>query len=460
MLKALIGAKRLIFFILLFHLILLLTLKFTAWPEMTFWPYLILKGWFPYRDIAIAHTPLLLVDLTIFYKIFGLGLVQLKAYTWILILATDFLLFWVARRLWDKQSLALRAKKIALLAVLFYIPLQIFYGGNGLWFDLALAPLALAIYYNLERKNYLWAGIWWGAAFFTKQTAFWFLPPIAFTFLRAALKVQPLKGVKKFVIGAGLIGVVSFILLSIFGIWGDFWLWAIKFGITRLPASSGQIHFPTLRQFIIATLPYLALVLANLRLKKVRNLLPWAIFAAFGVFPRWELFHFQPALPFLAIGLGVVASNLSKLKSVERIALAISLLLFAVVVSRQLVRDFGGGTRFFEPEVLKVADYVRENTEKDDEIYVANAWDSLYVLTDTIPGTRPHVPYIPWYLEIPFIQDAMAVSLEISQPKLIVQGEYRESGLGSYKPPHLNKFIMENYKLTDKIDGYEIWRPK
>src|SRR3990172_10040097 len=117
MLKRLMSAKWLIFFILLFHLFLLLTLKFTAWPEMTFWPYLMLKGWFPWRDIAIAHTPLLLVDLTIFYKIFGLGLVQLKVYTWILILATDFLLFWVARRLWDKQSLALRAKKIALLAV-------------------------------------------------------------------------------------------------------------------------------------------------------------------------------------------------------------------------------------------------------------------------------------------------------------------------------------------------------
>ena len=154
MLKALLSAKWLIFFVLLFHLILLLTLKFTAWPEVTFWPYLMLKGWFPYHDIAIAHTPLLLVDLTIFFKLFGLGLVQLKVYTWLLILATDFLLFWVVKRVWDK--------KIAILALLFYVPLQIFYEGNGLWFDLALAPIALLIYYNLERKNYLWTGIWWG----------------------------------------------------------------------------------------------------------------------------------------------------------------------------------------------------------------------------------------------------------------------------------------------------------
>lgn len=450
MLKALLSAKWLIFFVLLLHSILLLTLKFTAWPEMTFWPYLMLKGWLPYQDIAIAHTPLLLVDLTIFFKLFGLGLVQLKVYTWLLILATDFLLFWVVKRVWDK--------KIAILAVLFYIPLQIFYEGNGLWFDLALAPLALAIYYNLERKNYLWTGIWWGISFFTKQTAFWFLAPIAFALLRPLLKTQLLKVFKKFVIGAGLIGVISFILLTIFGIWGEFWLWAIKFGITKLPVSSGQISFPTMRQFILAIIPFLLIFLTSLRLKETRSILVWTFFAALGAFPRWGLFHFQPALPFLALGLAITFFHLSKLKFSERTIFYMGLALILVFISRQFVRDFRGGTRFFEPEVLRVADYIRENSERGDKIYVANAWDSLYVLTDTIPGTRPHVPYLPWYLEIPFIQDAMAVSLEISQPKLIIKGEYQESGLGSYKPPHLNKFISENYKLTDKIDGYEIWR--
>jgi len=73
-------AKFFLVAILLLHVIFLLNLKFTAWPEMLFWPYLMLKGWLPYRDIAIAHTPVLLADLTIFFKIFGLGLLQLKIY--------------------------------------------------------------------------------------------------------------------------------------------------------------------------------------------------------------------------------------------------------------------------------------------------------------------------------------------------------------------------------------------
>ncbi|MEJ2441778.1 MAG: glycosyltransferase family 39 protein, partial [Patescibacteria group bacterium] len=145
-------------------------LKFTAWPEMTLWPYLMLKGWLPYRDIAIAHTPLLFIDLIIVYGLFGVGLWQIKIYTWLLILLTDCLLFWIVKKLWKE--------KVALFSLAFYIPLQLFYEGNGLWFDLALAPIALFVFYLLKKKNYFWAGFSWASAFLTKQTAFWFLVPI------------------------------------------------------------------------------------------------------------------------------------------------------------------------------------------------------------------------------------------------------------------------------------------
>jgi len=79
--------------ILFLHLLLLYVLKFTAWPEMSLWPYLITKGWLPYKDIAIVHTPLMILDLTLFYKIFGVGIVQLKIFTWILIILSDLLVF-------------------------------------------------------------------------------------------------------------------------------------------------------------------------------------------------------------------------------------------------------------------------------------------------------------------------------------------------------------------------------
>jgi hypothetical protein len=113
--------------ILLVHLFLLIYLKFTAWPEMTLWPYLIAKGWLPYQDIAIAHTPLMLIPLSLVYGIFGTGIIQLKIFTWILILGTDVLVFAIAKKLWNIKT--------AFLSLMAYGLWMMFYDGNGLWFD-------------------------------------------------------------------------------------------------------------------------------------------------------------------------------------------------------------------------------------------------------------------------------------------------------------------------------------
>src|SRR3972149_3122375 len=72
-------------FILSGHLFLLANLRFTAWPEMLFWPYLILHGWLPYRDIAIVHTPLLVIVLSIFYNFAGVGILQQQIAFWLLL---------------------------------------------------------------------------------------------------------------------------------------------------------------------------------------------------------------------------------------------------------------------------------------------------------------------------------------------------------------------------------------
>jgi len=427
------------------HLLLLIKLGFTAWPEMTFWPYLILKGWLPYKDIAIAHTPLLLVNLTAFYKIFGLGLIQLKIYTWIVILLTDILLFLIAQRLWEK--------KVALFSLIFFIPLQVFYEGNGLWFDLALAFLALLIYYCLEKKKYIWAGIFWMFAFLTKQTAFWFLIPMALMILKD-INGRVIKEILK---GSAIVFIPFIIAMLLLRILPDFWLWAIKFGITKLPASSGQIQMPSLRQFAVATLPLLLLAIATLRIRKSYAVLAWGIFASLGFLPRWGLFHFQPALPFWAIGFALLINNFGKIKLNERVIFSLGIVIIAVIISRQVVREWRRGDRFFEPAVLRTAEYIRQNSVQGESVYIINTWDSIYALSGTIPSTRPWLPYLPWYLEISGIQDAIVANLELVSPKLIVAGEFQKE---AYQAQGINNFITENYKLSDQFEGYLIYRPK
>ncbi|MBU0922977.1 glycosyltransferase family 39 protein [Patescibacteria group bacterium] len=450
------NTKIIIAGFLFLHLIFLFNLKFTAWPEMTLWPYLITKGWLPYKDIAIAHTPLLLVDLTILYKLFGVGLLQLKIYTWLLVLLTDVLLFWVVREIWNRKT--------AIFSLIFFIPFQLFYEGNGLWFDLALAPMALVVFYLIKKKDYLWAGIFWTLAFLTKQTAFWLLIPAGLGCIQGISLQKPQKFIeksKKF--ASGMLGtfLIAILVIWALGFLKDFYYWAFEFGIGILPKAQGQIHLPSLRQLAISFFPFSILFFLFLTQKRKESILLsiWVIAGVLGAFPRWELFHFQPALPFLAIAGGLVFSQIKKLKPITKILLIGYVVLSIVLVSKYYLREWGRETRFFEPEIKQITTYVKENIEQNDKIYVLNAWDSVYALSNTLPAVRPWIPHLPWYMRLLGIQEDIVSSLDIVRPKLIIQGEYSETGLSSYKPELIDEFIKDNYEINDNIGSYLIFIP-
>ncbi len=443
--------------LLILHFWLLFNLKFTAWPEMQLWPYLILKGWLPYRDIAMVHTPVLILELSLFNLFFGIGLWQLKAYTWLVVIFSDLLIYFVVKKLWGAKA--------ALASVFFYIFAQTFYEGNGLWFDLVLGFYALLLYYLARTNNFLLAGVIWAYAFLTKQTAFWFLFPLAIMFLQGQV-LQKLNTVidklKKFATGVLFVVIPAAIIITALGIWSDFWYWAVEFGIGILPRAQGQVSFPQLKELLIALLPFsiLPFLLITPKKKEGFKLIVWTVFSALGAYPRWGLFHFQPALPFLAIVAGLVLSNIKKLKPFVVYTLSGYLLLMVVLAGRFYAREWGMGDRFFEPEVLEVVDYIKNKSENDDKIYVLNAWDSVYALSGTLPARRPWIPHLPWYMELPGVQEGMVEDLESEKPEMIVIREYTDSGLSSYKPELIDKFITENYEISDKIDGHLILLPK
>ena len=456
--KALINKKctffsiRFLFVVLiLFHLFLLIKLRFTAWPEMFAWPYLMLKGWLPYRDIAIAHTPVLLFDLAVFNKIFGIGLVQPKIYTWILILTTDVLVFYVAKKLWDT--------KIAVVSLLFFMPLQVFYEGNGLWFDLALAPLVLLLYYNLKRSNIFWVGVFLALAIFTKQTAFWLIVPSAF-YLYKDFRSEKLKNTTTFIEGFLAIFALLFIILAIIGIIPEFIAWTVNFGIFHLPYAEGQISLPTLRQFIISIFPFIILApLVFWNKRKSADLIIWSLFACLGIYPRFELFHFQPALPFLAIGAAFSTILLFKKRiKLLRLIFAGYVTIVLIFVIRSLIRNWGEEARFYGQHEINVASYVRESVDPGGSIYVLNYWDSIYAITDTIPATKPLVPYLPWYLEYSDLKEGIVNDLRLSMPKMIVMGEYSEKGLGSYSINEVDELLQRYYKLSFMKGGVQIYK--
>jgi len=380
-------------------------INFTAWPEMLAWPHLILNGWLPYKDIAIAHNPLLIAVLALFYKVFGLGVLQLKIFTWILIFLNSYLTYFVTTKFWNKKR--------AIISSVLYLLLCIVYEGSGLWFDLALVPFALLLYYFVNLKKYLLAGIVFALGFFTKQTFIYFLIPLLFSEIKnkKALFVKT----ERFLTGSVIIGILFLIIMFIFGIADDYYLWAIKFGIFYLPGAEGQILMPTLKQFIFSIAPF-AILFFNSRKDYLFTLLPWILAGVAGVYPRFEFFHFQPALPFLAIAIS--GFILSEKKILIKSIVVVTFFAFLFI---GLERQIGNNTRFYEPEVVKTVEEINKNKVK--EIYVINYWDNIYALSDTLPMTRPLIPYIPWYLNYANSKEVIINYLKLKMPLLLVVNE-------------------------------------
>lgn len=433
--------------ILLVHLLLLIYLKFTAWPEMSLWPYLITKGWMPYRDIAIAHTPLMLFDLALFYKIFGIGVMQLKVFTWVLILFSDVLVFTLTRKLWDK--------KVAFFSLVTYVLWLLFYDGNGLWFDFYMGILAFCSFYFARQKKWVWTGVFWALAFISKQTAVWFLVPILFEIINIRpLKGNPLKMVARFAIGALVIALPFTLLLFIFHLLPYFWDWAVNFGVFILPKSQGQIQLPDIKTLFASLFPFVIFLPLIVKSKKYLILALWAAAGMLGTYPRFEYFHFQPAVFYLTIGGSLILFERRNL--LTKIFIAIYLLGSVYLVSTYLVKNLNEGTRFYENEVTEVVDYVKYNTKKGERIFVLNYWDNIYALTETLPSTNPWVPQLSWYMEELGIQEEMVEDLENNPPKLVIYNPYTESGLSSYIPKKVYDYIMENYSVDRSIENIKI----
>jgi len=128
------------------HLFFLIILRFTAWPEMVSYPYLLNNGFKLYTDFIHPYPPALTLALAGIYKTFGYNLQALKVFTWLIILANDILIFAIVKKL-TKDSL------FAFVSVGFYVIFQPLLEGNQLWFDLAIVPpLLLGVLFLLKKK--------------------------------------------------------------------------------------------------------------------------------------------------------------------------------------------------------------------------------------------------------------------------------------------------------------------
>ncbi|NMC99937.1 MAG: glycosyltransferase family 39 protein [Bacteroidales bacterium] len=416
-------------------------------------------GLLPYKNIAMAHSPQLVIVLGIFYKLFGTGLFQLKLFTWILALVCDLLLYFVVSKL--------VGRKAAIISVLSYVLLQLIFDGNGLWFDLALVPFAVCLYYFIQRKKYLLSGTLWALMFATKQTAFWFLIPVGLALIDYSnpflLKKKKIADIFKFAFGVLIVFSIYGIAFIAFGIQNDFIDWAIKFGIFVLPRAVGQIQLPSISNLIVTGFPFAifsVLLFLNKQKSKYFHLIFWAIAGAMGVYPRFEYFHLQPALPYIAIMFGLFLSDFKKYSGFLKFSGVVFVCGITLMFVNFFMRSWREGTRFNESDVVQVANYVKEKTKPGDKIFVLNWWDNIYPLSGTVPATNLWVPQLSWYQDINGIQSREVSEIKKNNPKMIIFQDYSQFGLSSYIPQDLYSYIIQNYEYKDKIGSIKILIPR
>ena len=264
------------------HILILSQLRFEVWPEMLLMPYLMKNGFQLYLDMVAPWTPGLMWILQGWFWLTGLSVWNLKFLTWLIIVITDTLIYLVASRRWGKMS--------GIVALTSFVLLQPLFDGNGLWFDLAVVPLLL-LAFHFNNPLFL------APAFLIKQSVVWLFPLLWEQWKRLALGI------------IGSIG-LSMIYFGLKGNLGDYWFWAYDFTFRLFPRMPGHLDLGNWRNWALALAPFLLIgVMRVIRgIKRGRAMgeepLAWAGLAILFALPRFGLFHFQPAIAFLALEIG------------------------------------------------------------------------------------------------------------------------------------------------------------
>ena len=419
------------------HILILTQLRFEVWPEMLLMPYLMKNGFELYRDMVVPWTPGLMWILQGWFWLAGLTVWNLKVLSWLIIILTDTLIYLIAVKRWGKI-----AGIISLTSFLFLQPL---FDGNGLWFDLAVVPLLL-LAFHFDNPLFL------APAFLIKQSVVWLFPLFWKQWRRLVLGV------------AGATG-LSLIWFWSKGLLGDYWFWAYDFTFRLFPRMPGHLDFGNWRLWALALAPFF-IIGAGALLKGKKEWskffspscpLQWAFWSALFVLPRFGLFHFQPAVAFLALEIGSLYKYYKSYKD-NRIYILVSLMVIYLGFSwlRIIQTQWHKQDRFLEPAVYQTAAKLVLETDQNQPVLLVNGPELVYVLSGRLPP-KPWLTQFPWFLELPGFQEKLVDKFNQQNLEQMYRFPYQNEGEftpGSYRPKKLLDYInsiqvMKNFNYLN-----------
>ncbi len=436
--------------VLILHLFFLINIKFTAWPEMISFPYLINHGFVLYKYTIHAYPPLLVSTLAVLFNIFGYKLIVLKIFAWVSILVSDILVFLIVKRVTTND-------KKALLGLLFFVFLQPFLEGNMVWPDLAIVPFLLLSVLSLFKKKYFLVGMSLALAFLIKQTGiFYFI----FIFLYIILSTRNLKKTLIFLTPITLTLIFLVIVLISQNSFNAFLNWVIIYPSVYWTKFPGYVQMvPSQKEVFTLFLLFLPIIffLRKRKLFKDKNLIILVGFlfcSVLSVYPRFSFFHFQSALAFLVIIYFYFANKIK----IQILLITIPLIIFSLNS-----KNFTKGNRFWSSSDIKLANTIKAKTIDSSEVYLLGLQSGLYTFADKLPP-KPWLDNFGWYFEIPNVQENTILKWSKNPPKYIVW-QVPLSGnlydLGVYQPQKITNWIKTNYNNKGEIaPAINLWQKK
>lgn len=416
------------------HIVILLNLNFTAWPEIFSFPYLFNNGFDLYKDMVHPYTPLLTILLSFLYKLFGYNVWVVKLFTYFLILVNDILIFKITSKI-TKNT------RWGIFAVIFYILTQSFLDGNQLWFDFAMSTPILVGSLLILNKKYFLSGVAFAIAFLIKQNS-------ALFFIFGLLLSLKNKNYLKILLGS-LLPIIPFsIYLFQKNTIMDFLNWVLIYPSKYWTSFPNYVQMvPSNRQLLILALLFLPVLYLVIK-KEIKNniLLFGSLFISLVlIYPRFSFFHFQTGIAILAIIFGVVSSYFPK---------KYYLFLYLIVLILLIPKDWGSSVRFIDDNKLVM--------NKSEEVYLLGPHSLNYVTSGTLPP-KPWIDNYGWYFEMPNIQENMIDGWKVDPP-VYVYWTIAQAGnwydLGTYQPEKIVKYIKDNYQKIDQQNEVEVWKLK
>jgi hypothetical protein len=418
---------------LIFHISLILARGYFLSPEFTLYPYLVSRGFLPYRDIIDQHFPSLLFGPFSLPSFLTVNPWPLLALFLLTLCLTDIFLY---------ASLYRFKVKKPLVWLILFILTSVYFSGNILWIE-TFVNLLLAVWLFLSfSKNNLRRFV---SGFLLSQIIL--LRP---TFTPALLILLfSFSGLSWSLFFGGLSGLAIpalFILKQ--EIFTDFYRLTIQFNQSVYPKEASLL--PGKRQIFFLLVWVAPLVSQIIKYKKYLYFGVIAL-SVLLLFPRFGYEHLQPV--FL---IGVLFWSLLQ-KKPGIIVYSFIFCLFLLNLISAIRHPYGNF--YLTPDIHKAVQEIKEIP--GIEIYLLGAPDILYQLSDKIPPNYTYVPSLPWYLSQEDFVDKIILSLEKSKSFVLVDFESEIDGKNiALESGRVLEYIRINYIGVDKIGNYQLFLPK